>query len=524
MVAAVIGCSHTAGHSRSGDADSDRRVVVDAGVDVTSPMEVGWSDASNDATHIIIDAVAPTVTTLSISPRALDPPFSTAIHDYYVRCAAGTNALTVSMTAAPGSAIALVEPFATTASIDETTQVSVTEGEAIVVGVTTGGTTDRYWVRCLPHDFPKLQMTLHSDAGTPTPGYYLLGNVIAPPGQRGYAMVLDGHGVPVWYDTTKTGAGADDVDNLAPGTISFISGCNWTFASVSSQFELHDLSTGTTTYVESAGIPVDEHELRVLPNGDYLVIAAPIARGVDLTGLGSFGANENMTGCDIQEVDPTGAAVWQWTATDHFDPVQDSTFPQTAKVSGETSVEPFHCNSIDVSPDGDLLVSARGMDSVFLISRATGAVLWKMGGATYTKDGAPYLAVQNDPLISFYRQHDARFLPDGNISMFDDQSEKPGPARAVIYSYDVAAGTATMVWQYLGTASSGAMGSFRVMDDGSRVIGWGGPTMRALTELDANGNDVLDFYFPDGAQSYRAIKIPTTAFDINLLRSSAGAK
>ena len=186
-------------------------------------------------------------------------------------------------------------------------------------------------------------------------------------------------------------------------------------------------------------------------------------------------------------------------------------------------VEPFHCNSIDVSPDGDLLVSARGMDSVFLVSRATGAVLWKMGGATYTKDDAPYLAVQNDPETSFYRQHDARFLPNGDISMFDDQSQKKGPARAVIYSYDVAAGTATMVWQYQGTTTSGAMGSFRVMDDGSRIIGWGGPSTRAFTELDATGNDVLDFYFPDGTQSYRAIKIPTTAFDINLLRSSAGA-
>ena len=52
-----------------------------------------------------------------------------------------------------------------------------------------------------------------------------------------------------------------------------------------------------------------------------------------------------------------------------------------------------------------------------------------------------------------------------------------------------------MVWQYQGTASSGEMGSFRILDDGSRVIGWGwgADSSRAFTELDVNGNDVLDF-------------------------------
>ena len=81
-----------------------------------------------------------------------------------------------------------------------------------------------------------------------------------------------------------------------------------------------------------------------------------------------------------------------------------------------------------------------------------------------------------------------------------------------------------MVWQYEGRATSFAMGSFR--DPGRRLsrhrLGNDADEPLGFTEVDINGNDLLDFYFPDGTQSYRAIKIPTSAFDINLLRATAG--
>ncbi len=193
-------------------------------------------------------------------------------------------------------------------------------------------------------------------------------------------------------------------------------------------------------------------------------------------------------------------------------------------MGGKTVVDVYHCNSIDIDKDGNLLVSARHMDSIFLVSKVTGAVLWKMGGAAYSKDGAPYIAVHNDPLTSFYRQHDARLLANGQVSMFDDQTDRPSTARGVIYSYDVDAGSATMVWQYKGSGTALSMGSFRVQADGSRLIGWGvgAKTLSVFSEVDESGNDLLDFSFPNGEVSYRAVKVPTTAFDINLLRATAG--
>jgi hypothetical protein len=66
------------------------------------------------------------------------------------------------------------------------------------------------------------------------------------------------------------------------------------------------------------------------------------------------------------------------------------------------------------------------------------------------------------------------------------------------------------------------MGSFRILPDGSRVIGWGLTPGAGFTEVDSSGNDLLDLTFADGNLTYRAVKVPTSAFDLGSLRSTAG--
>ncbi len=474
-------------------------------------------EAATDAAVDGSDTFAST-TMLSLS-LPLVPAFSSSIHDYYVRCGGGTNYVDVSMTAAPGSTVELLQPVTTPPAIKSSIAVGVNAGAAIVVGVTTGGAVEQYWVRCLPPTFPPIAMTPHPDVGTPTPGYYLVGNYLAPPAGECYAMVLDGNGVPVWYESTESAA--FDVDSLAGGAISY--SVFPPSPPAVGDFQI-DLVAGTTSYVEPPGAPLDPHELRLLPNGDYLVLANPLSTDVDLSGLESFGASENVLGCLIQEVDGTGAAVWQWDAMDHFDPALDSTAPEPVIADGVNAIDVFHCNSIDVAASGDLLVSARNMDSIFLIEKATGAVTWKMGGARYSTDGASYISVLNDPQTSFHRQHDARLQPDGTLSMFDDQTGLPGPSRAVVYSYDVSAGTASLVWQYESTTVAADMGSFRILGDGSRVVGWGMVVGGSATfsEVTEAGEDLLDFSLGSDNASYRAVKVPTSALDVAALRSATG--
>ncbi|HTB74353.1 MAG TPA: hypothetical protein VK762_13975, partial [Polyangiaceae bacterium] len=76
---------------------------------------------------------------LVVAPLALTPAFSPSIHDYFVRCAAGSNALTVSMQAASGGTVALLQPTTTAPAPSQTASVVVTEDQAVVVGASGGG-------------------------------------------------------------------------------------------------------------------------------------------------------------------------------------------------------------------------------------------------------------------------------------------------------------------------------------------------------------------------------------------------
>jgi hypothetical protein len=473
----------------------------------------------------------PSLSSLVVSPLVLQPAFDSGVYDYYVQCAAGTNHLTVTLAADAGTSIAIVSPAPAAANGLTNVTMDVAENDAIVASATLGSVTTSYWVRCLPHDFPPLAMTAHPENGTPTPGYYLVGNTLHDTGEGGYAIALDVRGVPVWYHTTSNGNGAANVDIRGYNSLSFVGNLPYTFSDSNGAYEIHALPDDTVSFVLPNGAPLDEHELRQLDNGHFLLFSRDIETGWDLTGLGSYGPNEDIVNCVIHEVDQSGNSVWQWKATDHLDPVKDCTYPQGVEAVTDAQgtqvvvVDPFHCNSIDVADNGDLLVSARHMNALMLISKATGKITWKMGGSSYTKDGAAHVNVEGDSLGGFHFQHDARFHSDGTISVFDDESYADTQARALVLSYDVTKGTAQIVWQHPGWGNAGSMGSFREMGDGTRIIGWGGggknPT---FTELDPDGKEVLDFTFNPGDESYRAIKVETKYLNLDWMRRTAGTK
>jgi hypothetical protein len=470
------------------------------------------------------------------SPVTLVPSFSPDVHDYYVRCTAGANAFTVTMTASTGAESSLLQPTTSPHAAKQTVTISVEEGQAIVALATLAPTTTQYWVRCLPHDFPQLKLVRHPEVGSTTPGYYLVGNATVVAGASGYAMALDGNGVPVWYVRQLAGAGVLDVENDSSEVVSF-----YAYNDEPETFQLHQLSPLQTTDVAPDGWSLDEHELIQLSNGDYLAFSNQLTGGIDLSGLDidgvSFGPSSYILACDIVQFDRAGKVSWTWVGTDHLDPVLESVEPSLwggRAPDGSQVADPFHCNSIDIDAStGNLLVSARDMNAVFYVDRSTGKVLWKLGGTPYSKDNPAYVPV-HDP---FNAQHDARIQSwsplgegggMGKISMFDDESFScDQPARAVIYDVTVlpsghASPPAVVDWQVKGEANASAMGSFRILPDGSRVVGWGISSTRAFTEVDIQGNDLLDFYFSDGNASYRTNKVPLTAFDLNVLRTTAG--
>jgi hypothetical protein len=548
------GESHDGGTSEGQSDDSRRHEMRDERTDEPG-VDTGGEPY---LTFLSVSATTPSDASPAI---ALFPSYSPIIHDYYVRCAEGTNGLTVSMSASLGSTSRLTQPFESPSLPAQTLSISVKENQAIVAAATRGAATTSYWVRCLPHDMPPLAWTPYAEAGAPSPGYYLVGSVFPAPTNPGYAIVLDSHGVPVWYAPAPVGFGAANVENVIDGAISFAPFSRPALEA----FEVRKLSPLTITRPAPTGYPSNIHEFQVLANGNYLEISFPLKFGVDLSGLTigladggtqALGPDATIQDCAVVEFTPAGEIVWSWLATDHFDADKDSTYPTIADRNqvapdGGPLIDTFHCNSVDVDPkSGNLLVSARNMDSIFYLDRSSGKVLWKAGGNPFTKDGATYVTVP-DP---FFRQHDARLQPDfsascrggsGQISLFDDETGTHKRARGVVYDVEVGQGdggsaagcdgggfldagipgTATVVWQHKGSNSTAAAGSFRISADGSRVIGWGlsiTPNL-TFTEVDPEGHPLVSFGFDDNETwSYRAIKVPLSALDLGVLRSTAG--
>jgi hypothetical protein len=545
--------TYTKGASAPGDAggtgddtaggDDTARARLDGGAMDGGPLDVEpinsmlvLLDAEEDTGKLDVVVGLPadgvtsapllTLDSLTVTPLALNPQFSAGIHDYYVSCGTGTNYLKVAATASSGATVRLRRPTTSAAAPSQNTSMELLEDQAIVLEVTALGATDQYWVRCLPHDFPPISVTNHPTLGGPTPGWYLIANLTQAAGESSFAMAVDAHGTPVWYHRVLTSTGTLNVEALEHDALSFAPRLGSNFGTdPNGRYEIHQLGTSQVRYVQAVGTPTDHHEFRLLPNGDALVVSFAITRGVDLGGNADYGSDTTIADCAIQEIDSAGNLVWSWLASDHFDPGRESVAPQAVAINGEDVVDTFHCNSIDVDANGNLLVSARHMDAVFLVNKQTGKVVWKMGGVAYNKDGARLIRIQGDPEMGFNRQHDARLRPNGNVSLFDDHSDGSGPARGVEYAIDSTSGTATVAWQYLGNASSASMGSCRRYADGNSVIGWGtlmvtnGPV---LSEVDSFGNDVLDISFASGDLSYRAVKVTEDLVELSLLRETAG--
>ena len=471
--------------------------------------------------------------TVSVSPLALTPAFSPATTDYALACAAGVNTLTVNAAAATGGTVRIVAPAPTDPAPTLNTTVDVAENAALVIeAASPTGTTTQYWIRCLPHDFPMVTFHAHPGAGTASPGWYLTGTLALGSVVYGnYAMILDANGVPVWYKRT-TPVGAIDVTSFGHNTVAYATAPARQGYGIdpNAAFTQYDLANGTTSSIRAVGAPTDFHDLITTPNGDHIVLAYPLKPGVDLTGLSGApapGPNSTIADCQIQELDPQGNLVWSWTASDHIDAVTESVLPSPAVVNGETVYDVFHCNSVDVDANGNLLLSARNVSAVYDIDRATGTIAWKLGGTANNPDGARIIRLTNYPYANLGGQHDARFLPDGRIGLFDDQSFGTGPADAVEFRIDVTNATAVPSFQF--TAPSGknsvATGTFRLLPDGHRVVGWGLTATfdgSLFSELDQNGNNVLDATFPPGNGAYRVLKFPVDQFDLGVLRATAG--
>jgi hypothetical protein len=220
----------------------------------------------------------------------------------------------------------------------------------------------------------------------------------------------------------------------------------------------------------------------------------------------------------LLEVDPTGKVVWTWQAWQHaaelgFD---DEAKDLIAKQGGDW----LHCNSVSEIPPnthadpvfaaGNLIVSLRFSNTILIIEKATGNVIWRIGPDDHVTFG----------------QHNPHMIPlglqgAGHILVFDNGSGTGYPLkrRAPGYSQirEIDPETKLTVWTYNSAKSgqnirdffSDIISNAQRLPNGNTMICQG--ARGRLFEVDSAGAIVWEYMVPvatAGSSSvYRAYRV-----------------
>ena len=122
------------------------------------------------------------------------------------------------------------------------------------------------------------------------------------------------------------------------------------------------------------------HDVTRLDNGNTLVMASAL---VDV----GYISNKKLIDDCLIEIDHSGKIVWAWYTWQHF---ADFQFSDVAKsqIYGRGG-DWAHANSVTVVPantlfdprfrQGNLIISYRNLNTIIVVDRATGAIVWQMG-------------------------------------------------------------------------------------------------------------------------------------------------
>jgi hypothetical protein len=321
-------------------------------------------------------------------------------------------------------------------------------------------------------------------------------------GAQGGPMIVDQAGDPVWFKPLPPslwGAnfgvselGGKPVVGWWQGTIEVPLGYGRGEAVVldSSYQELHRIQAAN-------GRVMDVHELQITPQGTALFTCHPQAVRADLSELGGPRAARVLESV-IQERDiRSGRLLMEWRSLDHV-PVAES------YRSLEEPYDYLHINSIDIAPDGHLLISGRHTWTLYKLHRQTGSVIWRLGGKRSD------FALDADARFSW--QHDARQLDGRTISLFENGSDgrtlTKSQSRGLVLEIDARARIARVRGDYRHPRKlqSDAMGSVRILPTGAVLVGWGDRPY--ASEFDGDGTLTSDAVLPRGQQSYRSLRLP----------------
>jgi hypothetical protein len=321
------------------------------------------------------------------------------------------------------------------------------------------------------------------------------------PGQAG-TLIYDGQGRLVWFGALPAG---ENALNLSLQNYEGQDDLTWWQGHVVSlgfgqgEDVVVDPNYQTVATVRAGnGYEADLHDFQIAPDNVAYITAYDVIR-CDLSSIGGV-RNGVLIDTVVQQVDmKTGLVRWEWHSLDHVAASESHAPVPTTAIPWDE----FHLNSIDPEPDGNVLISARSTWAAYQLQGQTGQILWRLGGTQSS--------FSMGPGTEMAWQHDARLLPDGTVTLYDDGSNPRihYQSRGIRLALDTTAHTARLLNVYYhpnGPLLSDSQGNMQTLPDRSVVIGWG--AIPSVTQLGQAGRMLFDAHLPAGYSSYRAFRFP----------------
>jgi hypothetical protein len=346
---------------------------------------------------------------------------------------------------------------------------------------------------------PAVEVATEARAET-APGYIFLAPEKGGAGKGG-AMIIDDRGQVVWFHPLRGPYGR--AMNFETQTYQGRDVLTW--GQTPGEYKIFDDSYREIARFKAAnGYDGDHHEFLLSPQ-DTALITIYNAVPQDLSSVGGSKDSVAIQGI-VQELDiQTGEVLFEWRSIDHVALEETYVTPSEDHYPG---IDYFHLNSIDIEPDNNLLISARETSAVYKIDRKTGEVMWRLGGKKSD--------FEMGEGTHFAFQHDARRLPDGTVSIFDNGSlifENGTPkaveeSRAIVLELDEELMRASLVREYTHPDKqyADAAGNMQVLPNGNVFVGWGRGL--AISEFSEDGELLFDFRVSPEHRSYRAFRFP----------------
>jgi arylsulfate sulfotransferase len=467
---------------------------------IGSCMDNGYIDSDNRLASI------------EISTGTIYPAFSPDVKDYYITSLNTLYDIQVTLNDyTPNKNIYINNQKVH----NKITTLHLNPGEDVIIkSGFNNDNTETYTIHYLPTEMPKINVIAKNN---PSDGYILVNlfQITSVPVDYSYIAIIDNDGFPVYYKKVPSGANCFKYFDIGNNQKRFSYNVYETGKIVVMDEHFNEIKQlDLAPHNGHGAYPAETHDFLYLDDNHYVLPAYVTRNDVNMTAYGG-GSAVDLVDFVFQEIQGN-QVVFEWNTADHPELLADTDPIYYAQYATSPKVDYFHFNSFNIDPnDNNFIISARHMNQVYKVNRTTGAIMWRFGGSHDDFN------LTGNEIIS--HPHHVTILPNGHLLLFDNGVTKnPQQTRIAEFAINETNRTASLVFEYKDIGRYfDILGSAQKLANGNYFIGWGGNITSQvnagksdITEINANGNIVLDLSFTNKPNSftysYRALKYNIT--------------